>query len=97
MAVYRLRFNQSLKGCTNAELLKKLKALHTELREIDQDNIQVESLNKVAKECISPTLLLHKEKGVKAYLACCLADILKLYAPSAPYTEHELKVRLDGS
>ena len=23
--------------------------------------------------------------------ACCLADILRLYAPEAPYTEHELR------
>lgn len=89
---YRLKFKASLKGCTNAELLKRIKALHIELAGIDQDVVVTESLDDVAKELITHTLLLHKERGVKAYLACCLADILRLYAPEAPYTEVELKV-----
>jgi sister-chromatid-cohesion protein PDS5 len=89
---YRLKFKHSLKGCTNAELLKRVKQLHLELASIDQDVVVTESIDKVAKELISHTLLLHKEKGVRAYLACCLADILRLYAPEAPYTEVELKV-----
>lgn len=88
---YRLKFKLSLKGCTNAELLKRIKQLHLELAAIDQDVVVTESIDKAAKELISHTLLLHKEKGVRAYLACCLADVLRLYAPEAPYTEVELK------
>lgn len=30
-------------------------------------------------------------RGVKAYAACCLADLLRLYAPDAPYTPDELR------
>lgn len=30
-------------------------------------------------------------RGVKAYAACCLADLLRLYAPDAPYTADELR------
>lgn len=88
----RLQFKLPLKGCTNAELQKRLRALHEELAEIDQELIVTSSLDNVAKELISHSLLLHKEKGVKAYLACCLADVLRLYAPEAPYTEAEIKV-----
>ncbi|KAF8726601.1 hypothetical protein AX14_007667 [Amanita brunnescens Koide BX004] len=33
---------------------------------------------------------MHKDRGVKAYAACCLADVLRLYAPDAPYTQPEL-------
>lgn len=88
----RLSFRQSLKSCTNAELLKRLKALHQELSVADQDLMETASLDGVARELIAHSLLLHKEKGVKAYLACCLADILRLYAPEAPYTQAELKV-----
>ncbi|SGY76821.1 BQ5605_C005g03519 [Microbotryum silenes-dioicae] len=87
----RLKFNQSLKGCSTAELQKRLRTLHNELAEIDQDLIVTSSLDKVAKELISSSLLLHKDRGSKAYLACCLADILRLYAPEAPYTQDELK------
>ena len=91
-AQVRLQFKQALKGCTNAELQKRLRALHEELADIDQDLIVTTSLDSVAKDLLAPSLLLHKEKGVKAYLACCLADVLRLYAPQAPYTEPEIKV-----
>lgn len=90
----KLTFNQSLKAPNNAELLKRLKALHRELEKIDQDAIDTSSLDKVAKELINNTLLLHKEKAVKAFLATCLVDILRLYAPEPPYTDLELRVRL---
>lgn len=30
--------------------------------------------------------------GVKAYAACCIADILRYYAPNAPYDPPRLKV-----
>lgn len=33
-------------------------------------------------------------QDVKLYAACCLVDILRLYAPQAPYTQVELKVKL---
>lgn len=90
----QLAFSQPLvKGLAAGELLKRLKALHLELADIDQDLIDTPSLDNVAKDLIQPSLLLHKEKGVKAYLACCLVDILRLYAPEAPYTQAELKVR----
>ncbi|KAL8280687.1 hypothetical protein RQP46_007010 [Phenoliferia psychrophenolica] len=87
-----LSFSQPLsKGVTASELVKRLKQLYLELADIDQDLIDTESLNAVAKDLIQPFLLLHKEKGVKAFLACCLVDILRLYAPEAPYTQPELK------
>lgn len=31
-------------------------------------------------------------RGVKAYTACCLADLLRLYAPDAPYSDVQLRV-----
>ncbi|KAK4699468.1 sister chromatid cohesion protein PDS5, partial [Phenoliferia sp. Uapishka_3] len=87
-----LQFKQSLgKGLASSEILKRLKALHLELADLDQELIDTTSLDTVAKELIAPFLLLHKEKGVKAYLACCLVDVLRLYAPEAPYTGAELK------
>ena len=52
----RLAFKQSLKGCANAELLKRLKALHTELAELDQETIATSSLDSIAKELITPAL-----------------------------------------
>lgn len=79
------------KSLSTDTLLKKLKALHTELAELDQELVDVASLAAVRSQLINTSLLLHKDRGVKAYTACCLADILRLYAPDAPYTQNELK------
>jgi sister-chromatid-cohesion protein PDS5 len=88
----RLTFSSSLRSTTHTELVKRLKQLHQELRDFDQDLVDTASLDTVAKDLIHPSLLLHKDKGVKAYVGACLVDILRLYAPDAPYTPAELKV-----
>lgn len=89
----KLAFREKLigKGLSTDALLKKLKALHSELAEFEQDNIDVSSFGTIRKDLISTSILLHKDRGVKAYAACCLADILKLYAPDAPFTQAELR------
>ena len=46
----------------------------------------------VAQSLVSPFILKHRDKDVKAYAACCLADILRIFAPEAPYGEEQLKV-----
>lgn len=89
----KLQFKEKLvsKGSTTDALLKKLQTLQAELSGLEQEHIDVKSLGSVRKELIQVTILLHKDKGVKAYTACCLADLLRLYAPDAPYTADELR------
>jgi sister chromatid cohesion protein PDS5 len=53
--------------------------------------VDINSLATARKELINTSILLHKDRGVKAYAACCLADLLRLYAPDAPYTHTELR------
>lgn len=53
-----------------------------------------DSLETPARELVAVGLLQHKDDGVKAYTACCLADMLRLHAPDAPYTANQLKVRV---
>ncbi|GAA6017525.1 hypothetical protein JCM11491_006853 [Sporobolomyces phaffii] len=87
-----LKFKQTLlRSKSDAELTKRLKTLHEELRDFDQDLIDPSSLDKVARELLDPSLLLHKQKAVKAFTGCCLVDILRLYAPEAPYTQRDLE------
>ena len=59
---------------------------------MDQETVDTRSLTSVSKDLINTHIYLHRDKGVKAYAACCLADLLRLYAPDAPYTALELKV-----
>ncbi|KAH7926273.1 hypothetical protein BV22DRAFT_1128351 [Leucogyrophana mollusca] len=89
----KLTFNEKIvgKGFSTDALLKKLKALHKELAELDQELVDVNSLSAARSQLINTSILLHKDRGVKAYTACCLADILRLYAPDAPYTHTELR------
>ncbi len=93
----RLTFNEPLswragKPIVTGELLKRLDALSNELQEMDQEEIDKDSFTKVAKELAGQQLLGHKDKGVRAFTACCLVDVLKLCAPDAPFTPTQLKV-----
>lgn len=95
-----LRFNEPLswragKPIAIADLLRRLQALFKEMRGMAQEENERESFTKVAKELANPNLLGHKDKGVKAWTACCLVEILRLCAPDAPYTGPQLKVRSD--
>ncbi|KAI5814400.1 armadillo-type protein [Pyronema omphalodes] len=91
-----LKFNEPLswsrgKPINLATLLQRLKDLSAELRELDQPEDNHRSLATPAKELVQADLLDHKDEGVRAYTAACLADMLRLHAPNAPYTEQQLK------
>jgi sister-chromatid-cohesion protein PDS5 len=43
---------------------------------------------------VNPSLLQHKDVGVRAWTCCCLVDMLKLFAPDAPYPAKNLKVQV---
>ncbi len=60
---------------------------------MDQDQVDLDSLKGVTRDLINANLIGHKDQGVRAYVACCISDLLRLYAPDAPYTVRELKVR----
>lgn len=66
--------------------------MQKELSEWDQDAIDALSLHNVAKQLLNKSLLLHKDKHIKALVAASFVDILRLCAPDAPYTLQELKV-----
>ncbi|KAJ1807474.1 Sister chromatid cohesion protein pds5 [Coemansia sp. RSA 2523] len=74
-----------------AELYKQLKKLSKELNGLEQETVDTQSLDAVTRQLLAPSLLRHKEPGVVAYVSCCIADILRLYAPEAPYSEDEIK------
>ena len=96
-----LQFNEPLswragKPIAIADLLRRLQALSKEMKGMEQEENERESFSTVAKELASPNLLGHKDKGVKAWTACCLVEILRLCAPDAPYTGQQLKVSKHG-
>ncbi|KAL9973177.1 hypothetical protein ACROYT_G019595 [Oculina patagonica] len=72
------------------ELIKRLKNLTHELSNADQTD-GAAKYGTVAQSLVSPFILKHRDKDVKAHAACCLADILRIFAPDAPYDEEQLK------
>ena len=95
--VLGLRFNETLswragKAIPVADLLRRLQTLSNEMMTIEQEEHERVSFTKVARELANPNLLRHKDKGVRAWTATCLVDILRLCAPDAPFTGQQLKV-----
>lgn len=93
----RLRFNETLswragRAIPVADLLERLESLALELRQLDQEETDKDSLKKVSQELASGHLLGHRDKGVRAWTTCCVVDILRLCAPNAPFTGNQLKV-----
>lgn len=99
-SLQKLKFNEPLtwragKTIPVADLLKRLQTLSKELRSLEQEDVDRELLLGPAKELATHNLLQHKDKGIKAWTACCLVDMFRLCAPDAPYTAAQLKVLLD--
>lgn len=93
----KLTFKQPLVGrpgkqVSVGDLLTRLKTLLDELRTIDQEEAHRDSLMPVAQELAHQSLLQHKDNGVRAWTVCCIVDMLKLFAPDAPYPASKLKV-----
>jgi sister-chromatid-cohesion protein PDS5 len=75
-----------------ADLLQRLQTLAQELRNLEQEEVNKDSLTKVSQELASSHLLAHKDRGVRAWATCCIVDVLRLCAPDAPFTANQLKV-----
>ncbi|KAG0057393.1 hypothetical protein BGZ83_010852 [Gryganskiella cystojenkinii] len=87
-----LKFRRKLNG-TPTELLKKLKELQGELKDMDQGAVETSTMTSITKQLVDPSVVNHKDRGVRIYAACCIADLLRLYAPDAPYGSSNLKLR----
>ncbi|PVU88709.1 hypothetical protein BB559_005438 [Furculomyces boomerangus] len=72
------------------ELFNELKKTSKELSLLDQEYVDARSLKDVAKQLVSNLIISHQSQAVQAYSACCLVDILRLFAPEAPYNDSEL-------
>lgn len=92
-----LQFNESLtwragKAIPVADLLSRLQNLSQELKALEQDQVERTAFTRVAQDLASANLIAHKDKGIRAYTACCVVDILRLCAPDAPFKNAQLKV-----
>lgn len=63
--------------------------------DMDQDSEdEKQQYLPLALHLASEFFLRNPNKDVRLLVACCLADIFRIYAPEAPYTSHDkLKVK----
>ncbi|CAH6722124.1 sister chromatid cohesion protein Pds5p [[Candida] jaroonii] len=74
------------------DLLIRLQQLSDELTAIDQDAIDLKTLDTIKKDLISHKLLRSNNPGVQAYVCCAISDLLRIYAPDAPFTSSDLSL-----
>jgi sister-chromatid-cohesion protein PDS5 len=60
-----------------------------------EQGVSTQLLDALVSELVHPVLMQSRDKGIKILTACCIANLLRLYAPDAPYTESELAVAAD--
>uniref|UniRef100_A0A6Q2YA94 PDS5 cohesin associated factor B n=1 Tax=Esox lucius TaxID=8010 RepID=A0A6Q2YA94_ESOLU len=77
------------------EMVRRLKMVVKTFMDMDQDSEEEKELYlNLALHLASDFFLKHPDKDVRLLVACCLADIFRIYAPEAPYTSPDkLKVR----
>lgn len=55
------------------------------------NELPTEKFNELNKALVSQRLMLHKDQELRALVACCVADVLRIYAPEAPYDEDQIR------
>lgn len=82
-----------IKGANISDVVADMKELHEQLSSIEQAEFESmrEPLTKVAARLLEAELLKHNDKAVRLLVACCLANVLRLFAPDAPYQASELR------
>jgi sister-chromatid-cohesion protein PDS5 len=79
-----------------ADLINRLNLLHKRLGEVSQDPAdRPASLEALSTYLISKKILNHVDKDVRLLACCCLVDILRIYAPDAPFNDSEMVMVFD--
>uniref|UniRef100_A0A8C7YJY7 PDS5 cohesin associated factor A n=1 Tax=Oryzias sinensis TaxID=183150 RepID=A0A8C7YJY7_9TELE len=75
---------------SNDEVVKRLKMVVKTYMDMDQDSEEEkQQYLGLALHLASEFFLRNPNKDVRLLVACCLADIFRIYAPEAPYTSHD--------
>ncbi|GMF52259.1 unnamed protein product [[Candida] boidinii] len=93
--LHKLRFDQEListvtNHISTKELISRLQELYEELSSIDPDSLDMSSVASVKDQLVNKKLLKNANTGIQTLTACCLSDILRIYAPDAPYNAQQL-------
>ncbi|CAH0596949.1 unnamed protein product [Chrysodeixis includens] len=71
------------------ELVRRLKVLAHTLQGLGQDEGMYQQYIPLALHLADECFLTHPSRDVQLLIACCIADVLRVYAPEAPYKDQE--------
>jgi sister chromatid cohesion protein PDS5 len=73
-------------------LKKNLKELHDELRGLPQgaNKTDLKSLSGYSENLAHAPILGNRDPHVRLLAACCISEMLRIYAPDAPYSTEQL-------
>lgn len=77
-------------------VLDLFQALSLTLQAMGQDDENFSRYTPLAVHLVRDFFLNHESKDVQLLVACCIADILRVFAPEAPYKDpDQIKVSLN--
>lgn len=83
--------NYLLKTTRKSEILSRLEEVHVALSSLSQDvGDRPKHINAIAANLISNKFLYSTDKDMRLLSCACVVDILRVYAPEAPYSDAEL-------
>ncbi|XP_019881586.2 sister chromatid cohesion protein PDS5 homolog B isoform X1 [Aethina tumida] len=71
------------------ELIRRLKTLAHTLQAMGQDDGAYRQYIPLSLHLAQEQFLSHPSRDVQLLIACCIADVLRVYAPEAPYKDPE--------
>ncbi len=77
-------------GGRKTDLVRRLQQTHSCLKAISQDD-RPEGLAETVEDLVGLGLITHEDRDVRLLVACCLVDVLRVYAPEAPYSPVQLQ------
>ncbi|XP_047738228.1 sister chromatid cohesion protein PDS5 homolog A-A-like [Hyalella azteca] len=69
------------------ELIRRLKTLAHTLQSMGQDDEAYKEYIPLAMHIADEFFLSYSSRDVQLLIACCIADVLRVYAPDAPYKD----------
>ena len=76
-------------GLKKNDLIARLGELQKFLMSVGQED-RPKGLQATAAQLVSDRLMKHTDKEVRLLTACCLADLLRIFAPEAPFGDDEM-------
>ncbi|CAL8069332.1 unnamed protein product [Orchesella dallaii] len=83
--VYPPQCKELSEDLSENELVRRLKVLSSTFQSMSQDHSGREEYIPLCLHLSNDEYLNHSNRDVKLLIACCIADILRIYAPDAPY------------